>query len=234
MQNCDHVVKPSCSQWHNATCVFHLSSHIRPLRNVLHFAPHHICTLDHPQPPGLRLPVARCLSPVWKWFRRSPKAAELREPQPAGFSQVRGQQSVPGACALCQPWGHWGMAGENLHSADRQVRSNVCSYFGWKCVAEPMKRLPAQCVWPLRAWYRGKQHGLHSTTLLLWRGWEHCRLEDPQSDLQIWQISFWFGSQLHQINPVIQTYRVEGFWHIQLHAPVMRYNVCIRSWDGKI
>lgn len=151
-----------------------------------------------------------------------------------GFSQVCGQRSVPGACALCQPWGHWGMAGENLHSADRQVRSNVCSYFGWKCVAEPMKRLPAQCVWPLRAWYRGKQHGLHSTTLLLWRGWEHCRLEDPQSDLQIWQISFWFGSQFYQINPIIQTYRVEFFWHIQLHAPVMRYNVCIRSWDGKI
>lgn len=160
MQNYNHTAKPSCSQWHNATCVFHLSSHIRPPRTVLQFAPNHICTLDYPHSPSRSLPVAHWLSPDSGGAPRqqswgSPGTIGVSPSRHLdngmGFSQACGQGSFPGACAACQPRGCWVRAGENLHPVDRQVLNYVCSYFGWKCVAEHMKRLPAQCMWPLRA-----------------------------------------------------------------------------------
>lgn len=116
------------------------------------------------------------------------------------------------AHALCQPCGCQGRAGEGSVMVKRTCilqtdRCNVtlASRFGGKCAAEWMKRgkwasrtVPGQCAWPLRAQCRGNQPGLHRRTLLLQRGWEHCRLGDPQADPETWQVGFRFGSQLYQ------------------------------------
>ena len=158
--------KPTWTQWRNTTCVF-----LHSVTAVLYAV---CCSLHLTTSArwihtgtGPCLPAAHWLPPAWKQLQRSHKATQQRDPQPAA-AQVVLAANGRGCCQSPRLPGH-GRAAEasamvKRICAPRTGRCNVMSgsCFGLKCAAEWMRRgkwvsrrVPAQCVWPLKAWCRG-------------------------------------------------------------------------------
>lgn len=199
--------KPGCIQWHDAACVFPCL-----VTSILHqvccscVQPHlHFGLAMAPQALPASSPLAlTSVEMIWEESQGSRANWAPACCWTEDFCAESSQGTLPAQQLPGQGRRGVSNALKNLHSAAGAMLSlahilaeNV-RQGEWREVNE-WAGVSVWCVWPWRAWYRGNQPGLHSSALLLLRGWEPCRLRDPGSDPDIWQVVFWFGRQIYQI-----------------------------------